>query len=111
MTYLYTLNTRHVMSKVVNTHINMTIFLRVGRSFSIEEMRDPTVTSSVTLCNVLFPSDVEFRCVPGGRVCGSPWTPQATTIHRVMTKPYDNIVFRSSAALFGPFRENCTGTA
>lgn len=88
----------------------MTIFLRVGRSFNIDEMRDPTVTASVPLCNVLLSSrDVEFSCVPGDRVCSSPLTPQATAISRVMATPYDNIVFRFSGVLFGPFREKYAG--
>lgn len=91
---LYTLKRRHVISEVVNTQITMTMFLSVGRSFRMDEMRDPTVTSSVTLCKALFSSrDVEFSGAAGAWVwCSSPRTPQTTAIRSVKPKPYDSIV-------------------
>lgn len=45
--YLNIFMTRHVISKVVNTQIKIEMFLMVGRSLKMVEMRDPTAASVV----------------------------------------------------------------
>lgn len=52
--FIYYLNifmTRHVISKVVNTQIKIEMFLMVGRSLKMVEMRDPTAASVVLGCD------------------------------------------------------------
>lgn len=69
--------TRHVISKVVNTQIKIEMFLMVGRSLKMVEMRDPTVSSVVLGCDEWSScgGNVEFSCVAeDGRICGSPLT-------------------------------------
>jgi len=80
--------TRHVISKVVNTQIKIEIFLMVGRSLKMVEMRDPTA-ASVVLCDEESScgGNVEFNCIAEGRVsCGSPFSSWAMVTIRAKTK-------------------------
>lgn len=93
---LHIFMTRHVISKTVNTQMKIEMFLMVGRSLKIVEIRDPTSESvSLTLCDECssWGSNVELSGVAeDGRVCGSPFTSCAMTT-RAIAKVYSHILF------------------
>lgn len=91
--------TRHVISKTVNTQMEIEMLLMVGRSLKIVEIRDPSA-ESVSLCDACSSScgsnvnvNVELSGVAeDGRMCGSPFTSRATTT-RAIAKVYSHMLF------------------
>lgn len=95
---LHIFMTRHVISKTVNTQMEIEKPLMVGRSLKIVEIRDPSA-QSVSLCDECsswggnVDVNVELSGIAeDGRICGSPFTSCALTT-RAIAKVYSHMLF------------------